>query len=81
MSESVILTVVAGMMGIVVSVGILAAVELAMTQDGVLKAAFQVPFSTAVTAALLLTVLGVLAGLMPAVRAMGIKPVDAMRDE
>ena len=32
-------------------------------------------------AALLLTVLGVVAGLMPASRAMQIKPVDAMRDE
>jgi putative ABC transport system permease protein len=40
-----------------------------------------VPFGTAVLAALLLTVLGVLAGLMPALRAMQIKPVDAMRDE
>jgi putative ABC transport system permease protein len=31
--------------------------------------------------ALLLTVLGVLAGLAPSLRAMNIKPVDAMRDE
>ena len=80
-SESIVLTLVAGMVGIVFSVLILAGVELAMTTDGVLKAAFQVPFGTAVLAALLLTVLGVLAGLMPALRAMQIKPVDAMRDE
>ena len=80
-SESIVLTLVAGMIGIVFSVLILAGVELAMTEDGILKAAFQVPFSTAVLAALLLTVLGVLAGLMPALRAMQIKPVDAMRDE
>jgi len=80
-SESIVLTLVAGMIGIVFSVFILAGVELAMTTDGVLKAAFQVPFGTAVLAALLLTVLGVLAGLMPALRAMQIKPVDAMRDE
>ena len=80
-SESIVLTLVAGMLGIVFSVLILAGVELAMTTDGVLKAAFQVPFGTAVLAALLLTVLGVLAGLMPALRAMQIKPVDAMRDE
>ena len=80
-SESIVLTLVAGMIGIVFSVVILAGVELAMTTDGVLKAAFQVPFGTAVLAALLLTVLGVLAGLMPALRAMQIKPVDAMRDE
>jgi putative ABC transport system permease protein len=80
-SESIVLTLVAGMLGIVFSVVILAGVELAMTTDGVLKAPFQVPFGTAVLAALLLTVLGVLAGLMPALRAMQIKPVDAMRDE
>ncbi len=80
-SESIVLTLVAGMAGIVFSVLILSAVELGMTEDGVLKAAFQVPFGTAVLAALLLTVLGVVAGLMPASRAMQIKPVDAMRDE
>ena len=81
MSESVILTLVAGMLGIVFSVLILAGVELGMTEDGILKAAFQVPFWTAMLAALLLSVLGVVAGLMPASRAMAIKPVDAMRDE
>ncbi len=80
-SESIVLTLVAGMLGIVISVVILYGVELAMTQDGILKAAFQVPFWTAMLAALLLTVLGVVAGLMPALRAMQIKPVDAMRDE
>ena len=80
-SESIVLTLVAGLLGIVISVLILAAVELGMTEDGVLKAAFQVPFGTAVLAAFLLTFLGVLAGLAPALRAMAIKPVDAMRDE
>ena len=80
-SESIVLTLVAGMGGIVLSVLILAGVEMGMTQDGILKAAFQVPFGTAMLAASLLTVLGVVAGLMPASRAMQIKPVDAMRDE
>ena len=80
-SESIVLTLVAGMMGIVFSVLILSGVELAMTEDGILKAAFQVPFGTAVLAATLLALLGVVAGLLPASRAMQIKPVDAMRDE
>ena len=35
----------------------------------------------AILAELLLVLLGVLAGLPPALRAMRIKPVDAMRDE
>jgi putative ABC transport system permease protein len=80
-SESIVLTLVAGMTAIVFSVLILHGVELAMTEDGMLKAPFQVPFWTAMLAAVLLAVLGVVAGLMPAARAMQIKPVDAMRDE
>ena len=80
-SESIVLTLVAGMTAIVFSVLILYGVELGMTEDGILKAPFQVPFWTAVLAATLLAVLGVVAGLMPAARAMQIKPVDAMRDE
>ena len=80
-SESIVLTLVAGLSAIVFSVLILYGVELGMTDDGILKAPFQVPFWTAVLAASLLAVLGVVAGLMPAARAMQIKPVDAMRDE
>jgi putative ABC transport system permease protein len=79
--ESIILTLFSGLAGIVVAVFILNMVELGMTTDGILKAHFQVGFSTAIIAALMLTVLGVLAGLAPAMRAMSIKPVDAMRDE
>jgi len=80
-SESIVLTLVAGLSAIVFSVLILYGVELGMTDDGILKAPFQVPFWTAVLAASLLAILGVVAGLMPAARAMQIKPVDAMRDE
>ena len=42
---------------------------------------FQITFWTAILSALLLALMGVLAGLAPAFRAMDIKPVDAMRDE
>lgn len=80
-SESVVLTAVAGMSGIMFAVGILQMLELANTTDGIAAAHFQVNFSTALFAALLLCLLGVLAGLAPAWRAMSIKPVDAMRDE
>ncbi|MBR4734572.1 MAG: ABC transporter permease [Bacteroidales bacterium] len=80
-AESIVLTLVAGMMGIVASVLVLGAVELGMTEDGILKATFQVSFGVALLAALLLSVLGSLAGLAPSLRAMAIKPVDAMRDE
>jgi putative ABC transport system permease protein len=80
-SESILLTAVAGMSGILFAVIILQMVEMGDTTDGIVNAHYQVGFWTAVGAAVLLSVLGVLAGLAPAARAMSIKPVDAMRDE
>jgi putative ABC transport system permease protein len=80
-SESILLTAVAGMSGILFAVIILQMVEMGNTTDGIVTAHYQVGFWTAVGAAVLLSVLGVLAGLAPAARAMSIKPVDAMRDE
>ena len=81
LSESVVLTTVAGMSGILVSVLILQMIELGNTTDGIVSAHFQVHFWMAIGSLLLLSLLGVLAGLAPAARAMSIKPVDAMRDE
>ena len=80
-SESIVLTLVAGMSGILFAVMILQMLELANTEDGILAAHFQVGFWTAIFAALAIAAMGVLAGLAPAARAMSIKPVDAMRDE
>jgi putative ABC transport system permease protein len=80
-SESVILTAVAGMSGIFFGVMILQMLELGNTEDGILQAHFQVQFWTAIFAAVIISIMGVLAGLAPAWRAMSIKPVDAMRDE
>lgn len=80
-SESIVLTTVAGMMGILFGVFILNALELANTTDGILEVPFQIGFWTALLCAALIGLLGMLAGLAPAMRAMSIKPVDAMRDE
>ena len=80
-SESILLTLVAGMSGILFGVMILQMLELANTEDGILTAHFQVSFWTAIFCAFVVSSLGVLAGLAPAARAMSIKPVDAMRDE
>lgn len=80
-SESVVLTLVAGMSGILFSVFILQMLELANTEDGILAAHFQVGFWTAIFCAFLVSAMGIIAGLAPAARAMSIKPVDAMRDE
>jgi putative ABC transport system permease protein len=80
-SESILLTTVAGMSGILFAVLILQMMELGFTEDGIVQSHFQVSFWTAIGAAALLAALGVLAGLAPAGRAMAIKPVDAMREE
>ncbi len=79
MSESVVLTVIAGMSGISLAVFILQVVQMSVedSPDG----AFQISFSLAIGALILICVLGVLAGLAPALRAMSVKPVDAMREE
>ena len=80
-SESIVLTLVAGMSGILFGVLILYMLEMGNTEDGILKAHFQIGFWTAIFAAVVVSAMGVLAGLAPAARAMSIKPVDAMRDE
>jgi ABC-type antimicrobial peptide transport system, permease component len=80
-SESIVLTLVAGMSGILFAVMILQMLELGNTEDGIVQAHFQIGFWTAIFAAFVVSAMGVLAGLAPAGRAMSIKPVDAMRDE
>ena len=80
-TESVVLTAVSGLAGILFAVFILEMLEMGDTTDGVVGAHYQVRFWTAIGALVLLSVLGVLAGMAPALRAMGIKPVDAMREE
>ena len=80
-SESILLTLVAGMSGILFGVMIIQMLEVANTEDGIVNTHFQVGFWTAILAAVVVCTVGVLAGLAPAARAMSIKPVDAMRDE
>ena len=80
-SESIVLTLVAGMSGILFGVMILQMLEMNSMEDGIITTHYQVGFWTAIFAALVVSAMGVLAGLAPAARAMSIKPVDAMRDE
>jgi len=74
--ESILLTTVSGLIGIVFSVGILSIVDMASTDTS-----YQVSFGSAMIVLMILLTLGVLAGLAPARRAMEIKPVDAMRED
>lgn len=81
-SESIGLTVLAGMLGIMASVGILAVVGKVISSNPEIgEVSFQIGFWMAFGVLSLLVALGVLAGLAPAMRAMDIKPVDAMREE
>ncbi len=80
MSESVVLTLLAGMSGICMAVLLLFGVEESLHAAGS-EGNFQITFGTAVGSALTLSLLGILAGLAPTYRAMRIKPVDAMREE
>ena len=71
LSESMVLTTIAGMFGISFAV---------MSSNGG-DSHFQVSFGLAVGTCALLAALGMLAGLAPAYRAMAIKPIEAIRDE
>lgn len=81
LSESMVLTTVAGMAGISLAVLVLQVLEAAANPQGVVETHYQVSFGMAVGTCVLLIALGVLAGLAPAYRAMAIKPIEAIRDE
>lgn len=76
-NESITLTSISGTLGILFTVGILDIVGK-IAKD---PTAFQIDFWTAIMAAVILGVMGILAGIAPARRAMRIKPVDAMKEE
>lgn len=85
-SESVLLTLIAGLSGILFSVLILHVVETAVNASPTdvsdpANATFQISFWLAIGAAAIIALLGVVAGIAPAIRAMKIKPVEAMRDD
>ena len=81
LSESMVLTTIAGMAGISFAVFVLQILEKAANDPGVIKTHYQVSFGLAIGTCILLIALGVLAGLAPAYRAMAIKPIEAIRDE
>jgi putative ABC transport system permease protein len=82
--ESALVTSVAGYMGLVFGVGLLELIAFGLRSSGAQLPYFlnpEVDFQVAITAILLLIVVGILAGLMPAVRAAKITPIEAMRAE
>ncbi|MDR3095254.1 MAG: ABC transporter permease [Bacteroidales bacterium] len=83
--ESIFVTTCAGYVGIVLGVGLTELVGMAMSQNtGANGTVFLDPtvnMSTVIGATALLIVCGVVAGLIPAVKAVKVKPVEAMRAE
>ncbi|WP_036382518.1 ABC transporter permease [Muricauda sp. MAR_2010_75] len=79
--ESVFLTMVAGVMGIILGAGVLSIINN-LTKD--LDFPYTnptVPIPYVLGALLIMVVLGTLIGLIPAQRAVSIKPIDALREE
>ena len=79
--ESVFLTMIAGIMGIILGAGVLSIIN-SLTKD--LDFPYTnptVPIPYVLGALLIMVVLGTLIGLIPAQRAVSIKPIDALREE
>ncbi len=88
LSESVFITTLAGFMGLVLGMGLLAVVSTVLqniaTQNPGIERAFYNPsanLSVALSALAILIVAGIIAGYVPARKAAGIKPIDALHDE
>ena len=83
-SESLLLTAMAGLLGLSAGVFLLDFINrllLAMPSDEIIIKDPSVNIQIAVIATVILLVCGLLAGLIPAWRAMQIKAIDALRDE
>ena len=81
LTESVVLTLMAGTAGLMFGVGILSlAGKLLENSTGILKDP-QIGFGVGIGALLILLIIGTLAGFIPANRAMKIKPIEAIREE
>lgn len=84
MLESVFLTAFAGYFGLVAGVGLVEGINLALVKFNVDNQMFKSPevdFQIAVTALVILIISGAIAGLIPARRAVRVRPIDALRDE
>jgi len=80
--ESVLVTSIAGYMGLVLGVGLIELISFGLRASGIEMPYFKNPeidFQMAITAMMLLILAGAIAGLIPAARAAKIMPIEAMR--
>lgn len=82
-AESVFLTVIAGYIGLALGVGLLELLNMALENGGdeIFFRRPEISFKMAVAALSVLVISGIFAGLIPAKRAISIKPIDAIREE
>ncbi len=83
-TESVFLTAIAGYFGLVIGVAIIEGVNYLLISTNAATGMFANPsvdFSVAIKALIVLVISGAVAGLIPANRAVSIKPIDALRSE
>ena len=81
--ETLFLTILAGLVGLVLGVGLLEAVD-GFIEDGADAGVFRHPeidFGTVLTVLSILLGMAIFAGVLPAMRALAIKPVEALRAE
>ena len=83
MLESIVLTGLAGYLGLVSGIGLveLIAVNLGPADGDSMFTNPEIDLQVAITALIILVVAGALAGLIPASKAVKIKPIDALRSE
>lgn len=85
--ESILITTVAGYLGLVLGVGLMEILNYGLEQmiaSGAESIFFRNPtvdFGTAISATLILILSGAIAGYIPAQRAARVKPIEALRDE
>ncbi len=83
-SESVFLTSLAGMTGMALGIYVIAFVNKALANADPNEIMFlnpEVEFGIAIKALIILILAGIFAGMIPAKRAVSIKPIEAIRDE
>ncbi|WP_301346760.1 ABC transporter permease, partial [uncultured Muribaculum sp.] len=81
LSESIVLTVIAGIAGICFASGILAIAEMITPPINEEPLPFQLTFYSAIIILVVFLTLGTAAGTIPAIKAMRIKPIEALNDK
>lgn len=82
--ESVVITTVAGYVGLILGVGLIEGLNYVLSSMPESSDFFKNPsidFSVAISSLVLLVVSGALAGLIPAIKAARVQPIEALRDE